>query len=188
MPEERPERVRRTRFQMLKDQETVARMRYNGAQEIEIAQALGYSQPTASRDIAKIVARWEQSIVGTMDDMRRHELAKLDMMEEELMEQFERSKADYTKKVIEEGSGGKAGSKKGRIETGSQIGDPRFIQAMLGVQDRRAKLIGMDAPSQSELQLNGVIATATFDATGMSDATLAELMEARRNVSAAKPQ
>lgn len=40
------------------------------------------------------------------------------------------------------------GGRSAKIEKGGQTGDPRYLQVILGIQDRRAKLLGTDKPQK----------------------------------------
>ena len=66
--------------------------------------------------------------------------------------------------------------------TSVEDGDPQAVTASLKVSERRAKLLGLDAPSRQELtgRDGGPLATANVDLTKLSDedlATLAQILD-----------
>jgi len=144
---------KRTKAQKLKDRQKIARLRLFGKTQQQIAQDLGLSQPTVARDLKVIEAEWQESAKADIDSIKTRELAKLDFMEAEVIAEWEQSKKDYQKKVVEEqpgtkktAEGGTIASRKAKIESGGQTGDPRYMTVLLGIQDRRAKLLGTDKP------------------------------------------
>jgi DUF1680 family protein len=165
----------RTREKRAADMAEMARLRLFGYQQTEIAAKLGLNQATVSRDLAKIAERWKAQAVTDLDAVRARELAKLDALEVEAYEAWIASKADTQKKVVEDRPG-KSGGKFAKIETTQNVGDPRFLQAILAIQDRRAKILGFDAPAK----FDGTVTTRhTFNASALSDSAIAEIMAAR---------
>ena len=112
----------------------------------QIAEKVGISQRTVVRDIQHLQAQWREKALEAIDQVKARELASLDIMEAEAWDAYNRSKQDYTKKVVEDKPTGKGRS--ARIETGSQHGDPRLFNVILSIKERRAKLLGMDAPTK----------------------------------------
>lgn len=165
----------RTREKRAADMAEMARMRLFGYQQTEIAAKLGLNQATVSRDLAKIAEQWKAQAVTDLDAVRARELAKLDALEVQAYEAWIASKADTQRKVVEDRPG-KGGGKFAKIETTQNVGDPRFLQAILAIQDRRAKIQGFDAPAK----FDGTVTNRhTFNASALSDAAIAEIMAAR---------
>jgi len=111
----------------------------------EIADKIGVDVATVCRHLKAIRGEWKQQAQADINEVIAQELQKLDELEAQALAEWERSKKDYQKKVAE--SGGRGG-KKAKIETGGQCGDPRYLQVILGIQDRRAKLLGTDKPQK----------------------------------------
>lgn len=63
----------------------VAELRLQHWTETEIAEALGVSQPTISRDLAHIRDEWREERVRSYDDWVAEELAKLAVLERTLL-------------------------------------------------------------------------------------------------------
>ncbi len=178
---------KRSDTQRIKDQKAVADLRLRGMSQQAISEKLGISQPTVSRDLKLVHQQWQDSAKEDIGTIVARELAKLDFMETELWNEWMRSKLDSQKKVVEERPTAKGGTGKiARIETAGQTGDARYINALLGIQDRRAKLLGIDAPTKGVLNVGGTVTmqTSDYDFSSMSTEALAELIKARRNAGA----
>lgn len=141
---------RRTKAQRLNDREQIAHLRLFHHTQEQIADKLGLSQPTVARELKVIESEWRASALRDMETIKAEELRKLDHYELETLQEWERSKKDYTKKVVEDRPAGPkgGGGKVARLESGPSMGDPRYLSVLLGIQDRRAKLLGMDAPQK----------------------------------------
>jgi transcriptional regulator with XRE-family HTH domain len=140
--------VRRTREKRAKDRAEIARLAlFGNITQQEIAEKVGLNQATISRELKAVRDEWRKSAVQDINDVIARELQKLDALEIEVLTEWERSKRDWQKKVVEDKPrGGGQSGKSARIESGGQCGDPRYIQSLLGIQDRRAKLLGTDKP------------------------------------------
>ena len=174
--------IERTKEQRAADLKEMARLRLFGHSQTAIAEKLGVGQATVSRDLAEIVKGWKAEAVADMDEIKAKELAKLDALEVEAYEAWQGSKKESQKKVVEDRPG-KSGGKFAKIETTQNDGDPRFLQALLAIQDRRAKIQGFDVP----VKFDGTVTNkATIDATALSDDALAEILAARDAMIAAE--
>lgn len=119
-----------------------------------IARELGVSDATVTRELRSLTEEWREAAKEDIEAIKARELRKLDRIEAEATKAWERSLLDYNRKVVSE-KGGKpaAGEKAGKdrsatVETGSQNGDPRFLRIILDCQERRAKILGTDAPTK----------------------------------------
>jgi hypothetical protein len=167
--------IERTKEQRAADLKDMARLRLFGHSQTAIADKLGISQATVSRDLETIVQGWKAEAVSDMDEIKAKELAKLDALEVEAYAAWQASKGESQKKVVEDRPG-KSGGKFAKIETQQSDGDPRFLQALLAIQDRRAKILGFDVP----VKFDGTVTNkATINASALSDSALAEILAAR---------
>lgn len=140
----------RTKTEKAHHREQIAAMRLRHVKTADIAAALGISDATVKRELRKVEAEWLAASQEAIDQIKARELQKLDMLEAEALSQWERSKKDYQKRVVEDRPAAGKGNpgRFAKIETGEQTGDPRYLQVLLQIQDRRAKLIGADAPQK----------------------------------------
>lgn len=111
-------------------------------------------------DLQQCLIEWKRERLETIDEYVTQELRKLDKMEVELWEAWERSKTGKTReknrqnakprKVLEDGDNpGYYGYEETTTETSA--GNPRFLDLLLNVQQRRAKMLGFDAPIKVEI-------------------------------------
>lgn len=104
---------------------------------------------TVFMDIQQVLAEWKKERFKDIDNYMQLELKKLDKIEVELWDAWEKSKSSKRKTKIKNGtinngiaSGGELAER--TLETTD--GDPRYLDLLLKVQERRAKLLGYNAP------------------------------------------
>ncbi len=82
----------------------------------DIARALGIHQSTVSRDLKALEEQWQKEAMQTIEKVKARELAELDMMEREAALQYQQTKS------------------------------LKWFNARLKIKERRARLLGLDAP------------------------------------------
>ena len=112
-------------------------------------------------DLQQCLIEWKRERLDNIDDYVTQELQKLDKMEVELWEAWENSKTGKRReknrtsakprKVLTEDE--KTADWYGYNETTNETsaGNPRFLDLLLNVQQRRAKMLGYDAPVKIEI-------------------------------------
>ena len=106
-------------------------------------------------DLQQALVEWKRERFDNVDDYITQELRKLDKMEVELWDAWETSKTGKEKKKTrsskkpnkvdaEVNEPNYYGYDETAVETSS--GNPQFLTLLLNVQQRRAKLLGFDAP------------------------------------------
>ncbi len=108
-------------FSVQKRRVSVARLYTQGWNIRDIARRLSKGKSTIARDLKAIEAEWKAAQHESIDDYRRIELAKIMSEEREVWTAWNRSK------------------KASRLK----IGDPRFLQALDRLRDKRCKLLGL---------------------------------------------
>lgn len=104
---------------------------------------------TVYRDLQKVLIEWKKEHADDMDAYVRKEVQKLDLMECELWQAWEKSKTGkFREKVAKRPSRDELKDSYDTNETTTETsaGNPRFLQLILEVMQRRAKLLGFDAP------------------------------------------
>lgn len=105
-------------------------------------------------DINNILASWKKERFDCIDKYMQLELKRLDKMEVELWEAWERSKEPKRKTQIRGGSilnTHISGGILDKRELEDKNGDPRYLDLLLKVQERRAKLLGYNAPLKLDI-------------------------------------
>lgn len=95
------------------------------------------------KDLKRLLINWKREHEENIDLYITKELSKLDKIEAELWDAWERSKKRIVSKIRQ------SGLKTERSETFA--GNPRYLDLVLSVQQRRAKLLGLDAPVKVDL-------------------------------------
>lgn len=105
-------------------------------------------------DLKQCLIEWKRERLETIDDYITQELQKLDAIEVQAWEAWEASKEGKrrNKERINKGSN-KSENFMDYEEnaTETSAGNPRFLDVLLNVQQRRAKMLGFDAPVKIEM-------------------------------------
>lgn len=137
---------------------------------------------TIYEDINAVLIEWKKERFDNIENYIQLELKKLDKMEVELWQAWERSKAGKRKTKIVGGEV-KNGSVSGGVLDNRQLedtnGDPRYLDLLLKVQDRRAKLLGYNAPIkfsvESQLPKDESPAGTQYDLSVIPDEMIVEM-------------
>ena len=100
-------------------------------------------------DIKAEMIEWKKDNMMLVTEYIELEVRKLDKMEIELWEAWERSKAGKRKSEIKGGTinqGNVSGGTLSKRSIESGDGDPRYLDMILKIYDRKAKLLGYNAP------------------------------------------
>jgi len=103
----------------------VAALDLRHVDQVDIGRQLDVDQSTVSRDLAVLRAEWRAAAAADTGERTARELAELDDMERDCAVQF------------------------------AKTHDRGWITARLAIKDRRAALLGLDAPKRTELSGRG---------------------------------
>jgi hypothetical protein len=138
---------RRTPDKRERDLAEVARLRLQGLTQAEIARQMGTTQQQVSRDLRRIARKWHQESQQSAADLIAVELARLDKVESDCWDAWERSCQPAVKRTEAPGK---------VIETTTRRdGDPRFLNDVLECIERRCGLLGLDATHGHEHEHGG---------------------------------
>jgi len=129
----------RTPEQMLEHRARITQLHKEGWSNKDIAEELGIADYTVCRDIARVRTVLFEQAVENLDEARKQELAKINLIEAEAWEAWERSKQPRTTKSVTKGDTVNKQSAK-EEERG---GDPRYMEIILKCSEQRAKLLGL---------------------------------------------
>ena len=112
-------------------------------------------------DLQQCLIEWKLERLETIDEYVTQELRKLDKMEQQAWEAWEVSKTGKlrTKEKTNRGRPIKTDATDGDPEyygydettVETSAGNPRFLDLLLNIQQRRAKMLGFDAPIKVEI-------------------------------------
>jgi hypothetical protein len=145
---------KRTPFQREEDLVQITRLYLQGRTQRDIAEVVGVSQGQVNHDLKLIQQRWRESSIMDMNEAKQKELARIDEVEIQFWEAWERSKSERTR-ARQESDGkskdGKPNVVRATMEKEQRDGNPAFLAGVMSCIERRCKLLGLDAPAKSEL-------------------------------------
>lgn len=159
----KPKMCKRTREQIEFDRAFCADLFLRGYTYRDIADRLNadlekrklnyrLTMPMVYYDIQQMLIEWKRNQLESIDQYVTAELQKLDKMEVEAWNAWEISKQSKKKNKTKKGGNGLMGRQimtEEAIETTS--GNPRYLDLLLNIQQRRAKILGFDAPIKIDI-------------------------------------
>lgn len=125
-----------------------------------IGQDIGVSTQMAINYVKELEKRWKASAIRDFDQAKGIELAKLDHLEQQYWDAWERSCLEHTEShtIVEPKmvDGKEVPTRKRQtIKKIEEVGDPRFLDGVYKCIDRRIKLLGLDAAERHILETRG---------------------------------
>lgn len=156
---------KRNAAQIETDRAEIARRYLRGETQAAIGTVLHMSQQMVSYDLAAIKKQWQASAIHDLSAAKAKELAKIDHLEVTYWLAWEESRLDKEITVEKQsggeplaGEGGKPPEtkKETTLRREGQAGSPAFLAGVQWCIERRCKILGIDAPTKSEVTgLNG---------------------------------
>jgi hypothetical protein len=174
MVDDRRTRVASYKVRGLSLRQTIAKLAEDGCVNPKTGEP--WSIGIISKDINALQARWKAEALRDIGDWIKDELERIDWTEREAREAWVRSIGEKQKRRAETTTGGKTAGRKAVVETEELNGDPRFLQVTIDCQNRRAKLLGLDAPDRHE-HVAKVDVQSKSDLSGYTDEELAQFRE-----------
>ena len=143
---------KRTKFEREKDLLAISSLYLQGITQAEIGQRIGVSQQQISYDLKVLRKRWLQSSIVNIDEAKARELARVDHLEREYWEAWEKSK-NPVKTIASKKVDGQQTEKTIQGETGT--GDPRYLSGVQWCINKRCEVLGLDAPSRTDVTSGG---------------------------------
>jgi predicted transcriptional regulator len=134
----------------------VAERYLKGATQYEIASEFGVSQAQISMDLSTIREAWLQSSIRDFDEAKSEQLAKIDVIEAEAWQAWERSRQPREVTLTEHTEGDKE-SRKDSVRREGRAGDPRFLERVQKCIEQRCGILGFGTPATGtvvNLQVN----------------------------------
>lgn len=126
----------------------VAALYLQGKWQSEIAQVLGVHQTQVSYDLKLLQQRWYQESIEDIDKRKAIELKRIDKIELECWEGWNRS-IQVREVTITEASEGTRPGRKATMRKEGQAGDPRFLAEIGKCVDRRIAILGIGAREEA---------------------------------------
>lgn len=123
------------------------------AKELAKVRPYTLSYVTIFNDLKKIRAEWKANTLRDIGAIQEQELKGLDDQERECWAAWEKSKlaAEKKKQRVRSGGAGTGQVAERSEEREEQCGDPSFQRLILDIREKRAKILGLNAPEKTEL-------------------------------------
>ena len=142
---------RRSNGQLVRDRRRIADLYLQGWLQVDIADDLGISRATVTRDLQHLYKEWQESSLVDIDKAKARELAKVDRLEREYWQAWEHSCED-AETIRQEGTKKEDSIQPDKIvkTAKGQAGDPRFLVGIQWCINKRCEIVGMDAAIKVE--------------------------------------
>lgn len=149
----RPAEHPRVRLHVLERRREVAQRYLRGERQSSIAQFFAVSQAQISMDLKAIHAEWLNRVLQDFSTAKAEELAKLDAIEREAWDAWQRSQseAEVTSQSLT-----MPDKRKVSVQRKTQVGDARYLEVVLQCIQRRCALLGLDAPRQEDITVHHI--------------------------------
>jgi hypothetical protein len=114
----------------------------------ELAERLGVDRSTVSRDLKVLNARWKEAGVRDLDAAKGRELDRIDLLEREAWEAWERSKSGQETTTTEQTTTPQGERSKAAFRKEEQHGDPRYLDHVEWWIEQRCRILGLHAPQK----------------------------------------
>jgi len=129
----------------------VAELYLKGWPQFKIAEITGVTQAQVSFDLKHLSKQWQASAMIDIDKIKARELAKLNRLEREYCEGWEKSKEFQIREKRKYRDAQLEEVNKETIET---CGDPRFLDGILKCIAKREEILGYGPPSKKAIDVD----------------------------------
>lgn len=144
----------RSESQKAKHLAEIAARYLRGETQAAIADSLGVSQSTVSRDLRELRAFWRESAIRDFDELVAEQLAKIDALEAEYWQAWQRSLKVKETIRNESGENDKGPWTKTITSREVLIGESSYLAGVERCIAARCKLLGLDKPAKSEVEIS----------------------------------
>jgi transposase len=151
----RKPRQSRTPSQMERDNLLISSMYLKGISQSEIAEKTGIDQATVSRTLKALQSEWQTRAILNVDERKRMELERIDLVEREAWQAWEKSKGKKSEQFTRsKGRPSKLDPTKMEMQPQIDVqnkqweadGDAKYLTIVMQCVERRCKILGIDAP------------------------------------------
>jgi hypothetical protein len=134
--------------QIRADRAEVARLYLAGHTQAEIGRQLSLSRQQIGYDLEAVRQDWLRSSLMDFNARKAEELAKIDHLEREYRDAWERSKTGQETTTTEQTTTPEGDRTKASIRKEEQHGDPRYLEGVRWCISKRCEILGLDAPKR----------------------------------------
>lgn len=134
----------------------VAELYLKGWRQSRIAEELGTTQATISRDLKAMQHEWLKASLISFNEAVSKEIAKIDLLEITYWQAWERSIEPFKSKTVKARGNPRTeeelkATAEQTLKTEDRNGDPRYLQGVQWCIERRIKVLGLDAPERIQI-------------------------------------
>ena len=141
---------KRTKFEIEDNRRDITRLYLRGKTQAEIAKELEISRAMVAYDLGAIQNRWKRETVRDLDADKVQELEKLAELERTYWAAWDASLERMEATATERTEDHDGASTKATVKREPRYGNPAYLQGVMRCIERRAKLLGLDAPVRQE--------------------------------------
>jgi hypothetical protein len=151
---------KRTRFQRELDLACITKMHLEGRSQYEIAAELNLSQPAICRDLAEVRRRWREASLIDINEAKQRELARIDLLEREYWQAWERSQEDMIKthSARDDREGDRVS-----VTREPRDGNPAFLSGVQWCVEQRCKILGIYEVAKLNLDWRSAVVEQGLD-------------------------
>lgn len=163
---------KRTPIERESDLAKIAKLYFEGRTQADIAKELNITQQQVSYDLKTLQTRWVEAGKEFIDAAKGRELAKIDNLELEYWKAYRLSQKEFrsvsAKRNREDIIKNDDGKRIGKIteltlKKETRIGEAKYLSGVAWCIERRCKLLGLDAPTKTELSGDALKAYINID-------------------------
>jgi transposase len=143
-----PSRRAQEQFEIAKRREVVSKLYLQGKSQLAISEIVGVVPKTVFNDLKALREQWRQNAAANFSELQSRELAKIDLIEQECWDQWDRSKKDREIHSAEKEDGLNGQKTKSGLKREGQTADTSYIDKIQWCINKRCQILGLDAPSK----------------------------------------
>ena len=137
----------RSKSEIIRDRHRIASLYLKGRTQASIGEELGLSQSIISRNLATLHQEWLQDTSIDIRKAKARELARVDNLEREYWNAWERSCSERKVASAEVRADDAQGKPhKSSLRKEQRDGNPAFLRGIEWCIDKRCRILGLDAP------------------------------------------
>jgi hypothetical protein len=137
------DRITSSRLQVQQRRKTVARLYLQQRTQGEIAREVGVTQGTVSRDLKAIQAEWQRERLDDFLQAKLRELARIDQLEREYWQAWERSCQDRERTLQEKTTAPTGDRLKAGTRSEGRDGNPEFLRGVERCIEMRCRILNL---------------------------------------------
>lgn len=157
---------------VLNNEKLIWNLRIKGYSQGKIAEQVGIGQQQVSRILKKMNARYYKEIMDDIKNYKADQLAKHELIIEEAMEAWFKSKQHGAKRKVK---GIKTGDtdKRATMDTFDFFGETQYLDTAMKAMEHQRKILGIDKPDQ-DAEKDKIVRSVKIDIVDVNSVKLVD--------------